>query len=75
MEGVTMSRKKPLANSKYTKADVEAAVRNLVRKGLIIAQEDLDGKVVYLPIDRGPPSGPFELEVYRRGLGKDDSRS
>lgn len=66
-----MSSRKLSANPKYSRADVEAAVRNLVRKGLVVAREDTNGKVVYFAIGRGPPPGPFELEAYRRGLGKD----
>jgi hypothetical protein len=67
-----MSRKKLSANRKHSRADVEAAVRNLVRKGLVVAREDINGKVVYFAVGHEPPSGPFE---YRRGLGKDESRS
>jgi hypothetical protein len=59
-----MSRNK----QKYTKADVEAAAQNLVRKGLLVARQDANGKTMYFTPESAPPPGPFELESYRRKL-------
>jgi hypothetical protein len=63
-----MSRKRAAARPQYTRADVEAAAQNLVRKGLIVARTDVNGKVVYFPVGHEPPPEPFELESYRRKL-------
>jgi DNA-binding MarR family transcriptional regulator len=32
---------------KYSRADIEEALRNLVRKGLVITKEDEDGRTRY----------------------------
>ncbi len=61
-----MSRKKPSSKPNYSRADVEAAMRNLVRKGLVVAREGVDGKVVYFTTEFAPPLKPFELESSRR---------
>jgi hypothetical protein len=63
-----MSRRKSSAKQKHTRADVEAAIQNLIRKGLVVAREDINGKVVYFSSDSAPPLEPFELESYRRKL-------
>jgi hypothetical protein len=65
-----MSGKKSSARSK----DAQAAVGNLLAKGLVVARQDVNGKVVYFPADCAPSPGPFELESYRRGLENDESR-
>jgi hypothetical protein len=65
-----MSRRRSFDKSKYTRADVELAAQNLVRKGLIVARTDINGQVVYFIPECAPPLGPFELQSYRRGLKK-----
>ena len=60
-----MSRRKTSAKPKYTRADVQAAVKNLIRRGLIVERTDINGKVVYFPTDSAPPPG---LEYYPGGL-------
>jgi hypothetical protein len=45
-----------------SKADVEAAMRNFIRRGLVVAREDVNGKVSYFPTECAPPLEPFELE-------------
>jgi hypothetical protein len=57
-----MSRRKSSAKPNYSRADVEAALRNLIRKGLVVAREDINGKVVYFTTESAPPLEPFELE-------------
>jgi hypothetical protein len=63
-----MSRKKSSAQPNYTRADVEAAVRNLVAKGLVVAREDANGKVTYFPADSAPPPGPLSSNPKGAGL-------
>ena len=66
-----MSRKKSSAKPRYTRADVELALRNLIRKGKVVAREDVNGQVVYFVSETAPPNEPFELksyESYRRRL-------
>jgi hypothetical protein len=57
-----MSRKGSFDKSKYTRADVEVAMQNLVRKGLIVARTDINGQVVYFATEYAPPPGPFERQ-------------
>jgi hypothetical protein len=63
-----MSRKKSSAKPRYTRADVEVALQNLVKKGKIVARQDINGQTVYFVPECAPPNAPFELESYRRGL-------
>lgn len=63
-----MSRKKSSAKPRYTRADVEAALQNLTRKGKIVARQDVNGQVVYFTPECAPPNKPFELESYRRRI-------
>jgi hypothetical protein len=66
-----MSRKKSSAKPRYTRADVEVALQNLIGNGLIVAREDINGKVVYFPTECAPPLDPFfDLESYRRSLAQ-----
>jgi len=63
-----VSRRKTSAKPKYTRADVQAAVKNLIRRGLIVERTDINGKVVYFPTDSAPPPG-LEYDpggLYRR---------
>jgi hypothetical protein len=62
-----MSRKRSFDKSKYTRADVEVAMQNLVRKGLIVARTDVNGQVVYFAPEYAP-HGPFEYKPI--GVGK-----
>jgi hypothetical protein len=50
----------------YPRTDVEAVLPNLIQKGLVVAREDINGKVAYFATELAPPLEPFELESYRR---------
>jgi len=63
-----MSRQKSSAKPRYTRADVEVALQNLVRKGKIVARQNVNGRIVYFVPECAPANEPFELESYRRGL-------
>lgn len=70
-----MASKRPTAHRSLSKADVRAALRNLAKKGLIVARKDVDGKVVYFRPEDAPPLEPFKLESYRRKIDQGDGRS
>lgn len=58
-----MSRSKSSAKPRYSRADVEAALRNLIRKGLVVAREDINGKVTYFTTECAPPLEPHARPV------------
>jgi hypothetical protein len=70
-----MSRKRSSDKSELTRAEVEAAMKSLLRKGLIVARTDVNGQVVYFTHECAPPPGPFELRSYRRRIEEEESRS
>ena len=57
-----MSRRKSSAKPRYSSADVEAVLRNLIRRGLVVAREDINGTVAYFTTESAPPLEPFEPE-------------
>jgi hypothetical protein len=61
-----MSHKKLSAQPKHSGADVEAALQNLIRKGLVVARRDVNGKVTYFTTDSAPTLGHFDPKSLRR---------
>ena len=73
--GDYMAGKRPTHQQSFSRADVRDALRNLARKGLVVARKDVDGKVVYFCPEYAPPPGPFRLGSYRRKIDQEDRRS
>jgi hypothetical protein len=70
-----MARKKSSLGLDYSAPDVQAAVRNLIKKGMVVARQDVNGKVVYFATEFAPPLGPFELKSYRQAIDEQEGRS
>jgi hypothetical protein len=64
-----LSRKKSSTKSKHSKADLQAAVQNLIARGLVVARE-VNGKRTYFATEHAPPPDPLELDADRNKPGK-----
>lgn len=42
------------SNKKYSRADVEAALQNLIKKGLVVTRTDADGRIRYIDAQEAP---------------------
>jgi hypothetical protein len=54
-------------NPRYSRAEIKAAIRNLVKKGLVVIDRDMKGRTVYSVAEPAPPEVTDSAAKFCRG--------